>query len=225
MRCQREEPPEPAPATDRRTELLLEIDHWTGFSRHFTHLKSQEPATDKVLLLTAILADAINPGLTKMAEACPGSTVARLSWLSAWHIRDETYSKALAEIVNFQHGVPGKTGGYAAFEADLMLPQIAKIILVKKPLIDAETKLGKKHFPGVGRERGAAHPAHAVLLATNHKTVEVKVAPIECDLEQSVQRGDAAVAGHVQTPPYRRVDLEKQDVELVNFRQKRLAGP
>jgi Tn3 transposase DDE domain len=88
------------------TELLLEIDHWTGFSRHFTHLKSQEPATDKVLLLTAILADAINLGLTKMAEACPGSTVARLSWLSAWHIRDETYSKALAEIVNFQHRLP-----------------------------------------------------------------------------------------------------------------------
>jgi TnpA family transposase len=88
------------------TELLLEIDHWTGFSRHFTHLKSQEPATDKVLLLTAILADAINLGLTKMAEACPGSTVARLSWLSAWHIRDETYSKALAVIVNFQHRLP-----------------------------------------------------------------------------------------------------------------------
>jgi len=42
-------------------------------------------------------------------------------------------------------------------------------------------------------------------------------APIECDLEQLVQRGDAAVAGHVQTPPYRRVDLEEQDVELVNF--------
>ncbi len=77
----------------------------------------------------------------------------------------------------------GKNRGYAAFEADLMLPQIAKIILVKKPLIDAETKLGKKLFPGVGRERGAAHPAHAVLLATNHKTVEVKVAPIKCDLE------------------------------------------
>ena len=88
------------------TELLLEIDHWTGFSRHFTHLKTQEPAADKVLLLTAILADAINLGLTKMAEASPGCTVARLSWLSAWHIRDETYSKALAEIVNFQHRLP-----------------------------------------------------------------------------------------------------------------------
>ena len=98
-----------------------------------------------------------------------------------------------------------------------MFPQIAEIILIKKPLIDAETKLRKKHFPSVGRERGAAHPAHAVLLAMNHKTVDVKVAPIECDLEQVVQRGDAAVAAHVQTPPNRRVDLEEQDVELVNF--------
>src|SRR5260221_4277863 len=98
-----------------------------------------------------------------------------------------------------------------------MLPQIAEIILIKKPLIDAETKLRKKPFPGVGRERGAAHPAHAVLLATNHETVEVKVAPIECDLEQVVQHCDAAVAGHVQTPPYRRVDLDEQDVELANL--------
>ena len=78
-------------------------------------------------------------------------------------------------------------------------------------------KLGKKHLPGVGRERSAAHPAHAVLLATNHETVEVKVAPIECDLEQLVQCGDAAVAAHVQTPPNRWVNLEEQDVELVNF--------
>jgi putative DNA methylase len=31
-----------------------------------------------------------------------------------------------------------------------MLPQIAEIILVKKPLIDAETKLRKKPFPGGG---------------------------------------------------------------------------
>jgi hypothetical protein len=97
-----------------------------------------------------------------------------------------------------------------------MLSQIAEIILVKIPLVDAETKLRKKHFSRVGRERGA-HPAHTVLLATNHKTVEVKVAPIECDLEQVVQRGDAAVAAHVQTPPNRRVNPEEQEMELVNF--------
>src|SRR5271165_6295526 len=98
-----------------------------------------------------------------------------------------------------------------------MLPQIAEIIFVKKALVDAEMELGKKRFLRVGPERGAADPAQTILLATNHKTVEVKVAPIECDLEQVVQRGDAAVAAHMQTPPNRRVDLEEHDVELVNF--------
>jgi hypothetical protein len=34
------------------TELLLEVDQWTGFTRHFTHLKSGEPAQDGTLLLT-----------------------------------------------------------------------------------------------------------------------------------------------------------------------------
>ena len=95
------------------TELLLEVDDWTGFTRHFTHLKSQEVSKDRILLLTAILADAINLGLTKMAEACPGATYARLTWLQAWHIRDETYSAALAEVVNAQFRHP-----FAAFWGD-----------------------------------------------------------------------------------------------------------
>ena len=88
------------------TELLLEVDRWTDFTRHFSHLKNGEAAADKNLLLTAILADAINLGLTKMAEACPGTTYAKLSWLQAWHIRDETYSAALAELVNAQFRQP-----------------------------------------------------------------------------------------------------------------------
>ena len=37
-----------------------------------------------------------------MAESCPGMTHAKLAWLQAWHIRDETYSAALAELVNYQ---------------------------------------------------------------------------------------------------------------------------
>lgn len=59
------------------TELLLEVDRWTGFTRHFTHLKSGDLAKDKNLLLTTILADAINLGLSKMAESCPGTTYAK----------------------------------------------------------------------------------------------------------------------------------------------------
>ncbi len=88
------------------TDLLLEVDNWTGFTDHFTHVKSGEVAKDKTLLLTAILADAINLGLTKMAESCPGITYAKLSWLQAWHVRDETYSTALADLVNAQYHHP-----------------------------------------------------------------------------------------------------------------------
>jgi len=84
------------------TELLLEVDEWTGFTRHFTHLKSGDLAKDKNLLLTTILADVINLGLSKMAESCPGTTYAKLAWLQAWHTRDETYAAALAELVNTQ---------------------------------------------------------------------------------------------------------------------------
>lgn len=85
------------------TELLIDVDEWTGFSRHFVHLKDSEPAKDRTLLLTAILSDAINLGLSKMAESCPGMTYSKLSWLQAWHIRDDTYSSALAELVNAQY--------------------------------------------------------------------------------------------------------------------------
>lgn len=88
------------------TEMLMEVDGWTDFTRHFTHLKTGDSAKDKKLLLTTILADGINLGLTKMAESCPGTTYAKLSWLQAWHIRDETYSLALAELVNAQFRQP-----------------------------------------------------------------------------------------------------------------------
>jgi TnpA family transposase len=84
------------------TELLLEVDQWTNFTEHFTHLKSNEIAEDKTLLLTAILADGINLGLSKMSESCPGVTYSKLSWLQDWHIRDETYSAALAVLTNAQ---------------------------------------------------------------------------------------------------------------------------
>jgi len=90
----------------RITDLLMEVDAWTGFSRHFTNLKTGQPSKDQQLLLTAILADGINLGLMKMSEACQGVSYAQLDRHQAAHIREETYSAALAEIVNAQHRHP-----------------------------------------------------------------------------------------------------------------------
>ena len=84
------------------TEILDEVNSWTTFTRHFSHIKNDINRPDTRLLLTPILADGINLGLTKMAEACPGSTKSSLEDIQAWYIRDETYSAALAELVNAQ---------------------------------------------------------------------------------------------------------------------------
>jgi hypothetical protein len=113
FRANREKMPIALPLRCAGFPRKFTLSDWTGFTRHFTHLKSQEVSKDRILLLTAILADAINLGLTKMAEACPGATYARLTWLQAWHIRDETYSAALAEVVNAQFRHP-----FAAFWGD-----------------------------------------------------------------------------------------------------------
>jgi len=84
------------------TEILDEVNSWTTFTRHFSHIKNDITRPDTRLLLTTILADGINLGLTKMAEACPGSTKSSLEDIQAWYIRDETYSAVLAELVNAQ---------------------------------------------------------------------------------------------------------------------------
>lgn len=45
------------------TEILEEVDSWTGFTRHFAHLKNNNVRPkDGRLLLTTILADGINLG-------------------------------------------------------------------------------------------------------------------------------------------------------------------
>ncbi len=61
------------------TDLLVEVDVWTAFTQHFVHLRNGDVATDRTLLLTAILADAINLGLDRMADACPGTSLSRLT--------------------------------------------------------------------------------------------------------------------------------------------------
>jgi TnpA family transposase len=44
-----------------------------------------------------------------MAEASPGIPLAMLSRVAACHIREETYTQALAELVNYHHRI-GFTG-------------------------------------------------------------------------------------------------------------------
>ena len=90
----------------RVTDLLAEVDRWTGFSDAFTHLHTGLPADDARVVLTAVLADATNLGLTRMAEACNITSYRHLAWTAGWHLREETYRQALARLVSAQHRQP-----------------------------------------------------------------------------------------------------------------------
>jgi TnpA family transposase len=90
----------------RITDLLLEVDGWTGFSECFTHARSGRPAPDRAALLTAVLADGINLGLTRMAESCRGPTLRQLAWTHDWHVREECYAAALARLIEAHRALP-----------------------------------------------------------------------------------------------------------------------
>ena len=90
----------------RITELLAEVHAWTGFAERFVHLRTGAVPEDSVALMTAVLADATNLGLARMARSSGVFSHTRLLWTAEWHLRDETYQAALACLVDAIHAQP-----------------------------------------------------------------------------------------------------------------------
>ncbi|MBV8617030.1 MAG: Tn3 family transposase, partial [Acetobacteraceae bacterium] len=90
----------------RITSLLADVHRWTAFAKAFTHMHTGLPADDPRVVLTAVLADATNLGLGRMADACSVASRRQLAWTAGWHLREDTYRQALAQLVNAQQRQP-----------------------------------------------------------------------------------------------------------------------
>ena len=89
------------------TDLLIEVDGWTNFSRFFEHPSGNEPRSPDALkhCYAAILASACNFGLMQM-QRMSGLTYRKMAWHSTWHLREETLKSAFSELVNFHFRLP-----------------------------------------------------------------------------------------------------------------------
>ena len=88
------------------TDILLDVDAWTGFGDCFTHRRSGRSAEDRNALLTVILADGINLGLTRMADSCRGASIRQLAHLHDWHISEAAYGEALGRLIDAHRAMP-----------------------------------------------------------------------------------------------------------------------
>lgn len=90
----------------RITDLMQEVDNDIGFTEAFTHLRTGVPCRDRIGLLNVLLAEGLNLGLSKMAEATSSHDYFQLSRISRWHVESDAINRALAMVIAAQSELP-----------------------------------------------------------------------------------------------------------------------
>ncbi|MBB4200106.1 hypothetical protein CCR94_04685 [Rhodoblastus sphagnicola] len=118
------------------TDLLAEVNGWTGFSDRFTQMRTLDAARNRSTILAAVLADATNFGAKRMAEASANVSEKQIGWARQFHVRPETY-KAEQTAVTDAHSVHPHASlwgaGVSAAEPALVLSQRRIDFVTRQP--------------------------------------------------------------------------------------------
>ena len=93
------------PAT-RITDVLSQVERWTGFVSRFGHVSTGLPPADERAFLAALIAEATNLGLSRMADVCGVASRRALLRMQTWHMREETFRAALGCLTDAIHAEP-----------------------------------------------------------------------------------------------------------------------
>ena len=90
----------------RITDMLQEVEATIGFSEAFTNFRTGAVCSDKIGLLTVLLSEGLNLGLSKMAEASNTHSYRQLSRIARWHIESGAINNALAMVIDAHSNLP-----------------------------------------------------------------------------------------------------------------------
>jgi len=105
------------------TELLLEIDAHTHFTKEFTHVSESNSRAENlsVSICAVLVAEACNIGFEPLIKhQVPALTRHRLNWVKQNYLREETLVKANSKLVDYQStlSLAKKWGGGEVASAD-----------------------------------------------------------------------------------------------------------
>ena len=90
----------------RITDVLSQVERWTGFTSRFAHVSTGLPPADERTFLAVLIAEATNLGLSRMADICSAASRRALLRMQTWHMREETFRAALACLTDAIHAEP-----------------------------------------------------------------------------------------------------------------------
>ena len=90
----------------RITDVLSQVERWTGFVQQFGHVSTGLPPSNERTFLAALIAEATNLGITRMAEVCGIASRRALLRMQTWHMREDTFRAALGCLTDAIHAEP-----------------------------------------------------------------------------------------------------------------------